>query len=139
MLTVFIILFIVLVLWHTCNAGVLKDLAVYKTNAFNQVSRISDYEYLFFSKKLPLWHPNAQNFHYILPTESGLYIGRPSFLKLFSRNLLIPWNDIDLNMNSQEKNPLCLLYLHKLEAWLGVKEKHKQEIQRYIHQSKGSE
>jgi len=134
MLTVLILLFIILVVWHTCNTGILKNLAIYKTSKINQASGLSDYEYSFFSKELPLEHPNAQNFHYILPIESGLYIGRPSFLKIFAKNLLIPWSEIDLKTNNQEKSELCLFYLPKLEVWLGVKEKHKQEIERHISQ-----
>ena len=98
---------------------------------FKEVSGISDYEYLFFSKELPLEHPNAQNFHYIQPEELGLYIGRPYFLKLFSVNLLIPWSEIDSDTKSSENSKLFLLYLPKLNVWLGVKEKHKQKILSY--------
>jgi len=130
-LVILAMLFIVLVVWSTCNTGVLKDLAVYKTNTFNQVNGLSNYEYLFFSKELPLGHPNAQNFHYILPMEPGLYIGRPAFLKLFSANLLIPWIEIDSDTKPSENSELFQLYLPKLNVWLGVKEKHKQKILSY--------
>ena len=132
MLAVFIILFIVLVIWYSCNSCVLNDLKTYKTNMFNQPNSLSGYEYLFFTKELPLDHPKAQNFHFVKPTELGLYIGRPSFLKFFSENILIPWESIHLCDGEKANDNLCVLYVPSIKVWLGVKEKHQKEIEKYI-------
>jgi hypothetical protein len=130
---ILIVSFILGCVWYACNAGVLGELRVFSSSIRYDASSLSDYEYLFYSKKLPLRHPYAQNFHLIKVTSDGLFIGRPGFLKPFSSNLLIPWQEMTAG-DCSESNGLCIFYIPKIDAWIGIGVEHSSSIRQYYQQ-----
>ncbi|GAB5382842.1 MAG: hypothetical protein Alis2KO_41830 [Aliiglaciecola sp.] len=133
-----LVVFIVGCVWYACNAGVLGELKIFSSSKKNDAISLRDYEYLFYSKKLPLGHPNAQNFHFIKVTREGLFIGRPEFLKPFSSNLLIPWQELKLD-NTSDSNGLCVFYVSRIDSWIGVAKKHSSSIRQYLSNSVSKE
>lgn len=126
-----LVVFIVGCVWYSCNAGVLGELKIFSSSQKSDSISLLDYEYLFYSKKLPLEHPNAQNFHYIQVTSEGLFIGRPEFLKPFSSNLLIPWHELTLE-DTSDSNDLCVFYVSRINSWIGVGKKHRASVKQYL-------